>query len=158
VGLNATNPTQPGTPILVAGVPGDKSTAGTGLDGFTVASYAGRNAGIEDNYGATLTGHIGNLAFNPSASTPNFEFTIPNFNSIPGLNPGSGFWVKLYSGSADDGAVGEENTAWIRVPALAAESIPEPATWLAWSLLGLGAAWQRLRMARRAIPEHFGWH
>src|SRR5262249_26249347 len=140
-GLNAQNPSQHGTPILVAGVPGDKSTAGSGIDGFNVASYAGRNAGIEDNYGATLTGHVGSLAFNPSAATPNFEFTIPNLATIPGLNPANGFWVKLYSGSADDGAVGEENSAWIHVPAFAAESIPEPATWLAWTLLGSGAVW-----------------
>jgi hypothetical protein len=157
-GLNASNPSQPGTPILVAGVPGDKSTAGSGLDGFTVASYAGKNAGIEDNYGATLTGHVGNLAFNPSASTPDFEFTIPNFTSIPGLNASSGFWVKLYSGSADDGAVGEENTAWIRVPALAAESIPEPSTWLAWTLLGAGAAWQARKKTRHAALGYFGSH
>ena len=106
--VNPNNPSVPGTTLVVAGVPADKSTAGTGIDGFTVAKYAGTNAGIEDNSGATLTGHVGNLAFNPSTTNPNFEFTIPNFNSIPGLNPTSGFWVKLYSGSADDGAVGEE--------------------------------------------------
>jgi hypothetical protein len=150
-GLNTTNPNLPGTPNLVAGVPGDKSTAGTGIDGFTVASYAGRNAGIEDNYGATLTGHVGTLAFNPSSTNPNFEFSIPNFTTIPGINPTTGFWVKLYSGSADDGAVGEENSAWIRVPAFAAESIPEPATWLGWSLLCGAAVWRLRKVARRGV-------
>ena len=129
-------------------MPADKSSAGSGIDGFTVASYAGSNAGIENNYGATLTGHVGTLAFDPSSANPSFEFTIPNFNSIAGLNPASGFWVKLYSGSADDGSVGEESTAWIHVPAFAAESIPEPTTWLAWTLLGGGAVWHR-RLVRR---------
>jgi hypothetical protein len=145
---NPTNPNLPGTPLIVAGVPADKTTAGSGIDGFTVASYAGNNGGIENNYGATLTGHVGNLAVNPSASTPDFEFTIPNFSTIPGISMSQGFWVKLYSGSADDGSVGEENSAWIRVPALAAQSIPEPATWLAWTLLGGGAAWRRWRQAK----------
>ena len=54
------------------------------------------------------------------------------------------FWVKVYAGSPDDGSVGEENSQWMRVPAFAAQGIPEPATWLAWSLLvGGGAVWRR---------------
>jgi hypothetical protein len=154
---NPNNPNQPGTPLFVAGVPANKATAGTGIDGFTVASYAGNNAGIEDNYGAPLTGHVGTLAFNPTSANPNFEFTVPNFNTIAGLNPTSGFWVKLYSGSADDGAVGEESSAWIHVPAFAAESIPEPASLLAWTLMGGGAVWLR-RSARRGVSGRLNSH
>jgi hypothetical protein len=149
-GMNPNNPNVPGAPVIVAGVPGDKSTAGSGIDGFTVATYAGKNAGIEDNYGTPLTNNMGNLVFNPSSAHPDFEFTIPNFNTIAGLSSTSGFWVKIYSGSADDGAVGEENSSWVHVPALAAEAIPEPATWLAWSLLGGGAVWHG-RKARRGV-------
>jgi hypothetical protein len=145
---NPNNANLPGSPLVVAGVPADKTTAGSGIDGFTVANYAGNGGGIENNYGSTLSGHVGSLAFNPSASNPNFEFTIPNFATIAGLSVNQGFWVKLYSGSADDGSVGEESSAWIHVPALAAESIPEPATWLAWTLLGGGAAWRRWRKAK----------
>ena len=33
------NLSQPGTPLIVAGVPADKTIAGTGTDGFTVSSY-----------------------------------------------------------------------------------------------------------------------
>jgi hypothetical protein len=138
------NPTLPGTPLFVAGVPADKSAAGTGIDGFTVANYKGLNAGIQNNYGSTLTGHVGALAFNPSAAHPNFEFTVTNFSTIPGIDPTVGFWVKVYAGSPDDGSVGEENSQWIHVPAFAAETIPEPTTWLAWTLLvGGGAVWRR---------------
>lgn len=145
---NPNNPTQPGTPIIVAGVPADKSTAGSGTDGFTVASYAGNNAGIQNNYGQALAGHVGTLAFDPSSAHPNFEFTIPSFNTIPGLDPTAGFWVKVYAGSPDDGSVGEENSQWIHVPSFAPETIPEPATWLAWALLGGGgAAWRRRKKA-----------
>jgi hypothetical protein len=163
VAFAATDPNHPAqlptSPLFVAGVPGDKSTAGSGIDGFTVASYAGKNAGIEDNYGAALTGHVGTLAFNPSSTNPSFEFTIPQFTSISGLNPSSGFWVQLYSGSADDGAVGEEKTAWVHVPAFAAESIPEPTTWLAWALLaGGGAAWRRRSASRLGVSVRSGSH
>jgi hypothetical protein len=145
---NPTHPNLPGSVIFVAGVPADKTTAGAGIDGFNVASYAHNGGGIENNYGATLTGHVGALAFDPSSAHPGFEFTIPNFATIAGLNPTQGYWIKLYSGSADDGSVGEESSAWTHVPTLAAEAIPEPATWLAWTLLGGAGAW-RLRRNQR---------
>jgi hypothetical protein len=142
---NPGDPTQHGTPILVAGVSADKAAAGIGTDGFNVAQFAGINAGIQNNYGATLAGHVGALAFDPSGDHPNFEFTITQFSTIAGLDPSAGFWVKVYAGSPDDGSVGEESSQWIRVPAFAPQTIPEPATWLAWSLLAGGAAWARLR-------------
>jgi hypothetical protein len=147
---NPGDPSHPGTPIVVAGVPADKTTPGaTGTDGFLVASYKGTDAGIQNNYGSPLTGHMGTLAFDPSSSHPNFEFNITNFNSIPGIDPSAGFWLKVYSGTPDDGSVGEENSQWIHVPAFAPETIPEPATWLAWTLLaGGGAVWQLRKKAR----------
>jgi hypothetical protein len=102
------------------------------------------NAGIQNNYGSTLDGHVGTLAFNPSADHPNFEYTVTNFNTIPGIDTAAGFWIKVYAGSPDDGSVGEENSQWIHVPAFAPETIPEPTTWLAWTLLvGGGAIWRR---------------
>jgi hypothetical protein len=147
---NPGDPNHPGTPVVVAGVPADKSTPGAiGTDNFDVAGYKGINAGIQNNYGTPLSGHMGALAFDPSSSHPNLEFTIPNFNTIPGIDPAAGFWVKIYAGSPDDGSVGEENSQWIRVPSFASETIPEPATWLAWTLLvGGGAVWRRQRKSR----------
>ena len=143
---NPGNPTQPGTAIAVAGVPADKSTAGPGTDGFNVASYKGISAGIQNNYGSSLSNNLGTLAFNPSQAHPNFEFTVNNFNQIPGLDPTAGFWVKIYAGSPDDGSVGEETSQWIRVPSFAPETIPEPAAVLTWTLLvGGGALWRRRR-------------
>lgn len=147
---NPSNSSQPGTPLLVAGVPADKSTAGSGTDGFTVANYAGNNGGVQNSYGSTMTGHVGNLAFDPSSQHPGFEFTITNFSQIQGLNSSQGFWVKVYAGSGTDIGVGEENSAWIHVPAIAAEAIPEPTTWTAWALLVGGAAiWRRRRWTTR---------
>lgn len=139
---NSTNSSQPGQIIALAGVPA--GTKGGGLDGFTVAKYAGLNVGIQNNYGATLTNNLGSLAFNPDAAHPNFEFTIKNFSKIsPSLDPSVGFWIRAYAGSPDDGPVGEETTQF-HVPAFAPEKIPEPTTWMAWSLLA-GAAAVRLR-------------
>ena len=99
--------------MVVAGVPADKTTAGTwALDGFNVASFKAQSIGaqtigIENSYGATLTNNLGTLAFDPSAAHPGFEFTISNFSKIPGLNPANGFWVELYAGSTSDVIAGE---------------------------------------------------
>ncbi len=143
------HPGLPGTPVAVAGVPADKSTAGPGLDGFNVAAYKNNPTGIEDNYGKTLAANLGALAFDPSASHPGFEFTIKNFSKIPGLNPASGFWISLYAGSTDDVIAGEATHPLTRVPSLAQQTItPEPATLLPWTFVA-GTAWFSLRRRAR---------
>lgn len=146
-GINPNDAGQPGTMIAVAGVPSDKSVGGTGIDGFTVAHYKGMTTqGIQNNYGSILTNNVGNLAFDPSAAHPGFEFTIKNFSKIsPSLDPHQGFWIQAYAGSPDDNPIGEEKTGFIRVPALEEFHIPEPTTWLAWSLVAGAAAAYRLR-------------
>jgi len=127
----------PGAPILVAGVPADKSAAGPGLDGFTVARYKGLvSQGIEQNYGATLPNNLGALAYDPSKDHPGFEFTVANFSKIaPGLDPTRGFWIQAYAGSPDDNPIGEERTKFVYVPGFSPDTIPEPATLLAWTFL-----------------------
>jgi hypothetical protein len=134
---------------FVAGVPADKSTAGSGIDGFNVASFKGIVGGIQNNYGATLTNNMGALAFNPDAAHPNFEFTITNFSQAPGMNPSQGFWIKAYAGSPDDAGIGEEQTAMLFIPAIAPQSIPEPTTLMGWGVAIGGAGWWRRRRARR---------
>src|SRR5208283_1013451 len=37
--VSTTNPTQPGTPLVIVGVPADKSQSGKGIDGFTVSKF-----------------------------------------------------------------------------------------------------------------------
>ncbi len=123
-------PSSPGIPVVVAGVPADKSEAGKGTDGFTVASYKNTSLGIEYNYGATLTNNLGSLAFNPSAQHPGFEFSIPNFSKIPGLNPQNGYWISLYAGSTDDVVAGESSLPLTRIPLLGEQNIPPPPTQL----------------------------
>ena len=144
--VNAASPAQPGAAVAIAGIPADKTTAGTGIDGFTVAKFNAANAssGLAYQFGAALPQNTGTLAFDPSPSHPQLEFTIPNFSKIPGLDPSKGFWISAYAGSSLDGVAGEAYLAWSKVPVNAAQSIPEPATWLAWSL-GAGAMAWRLR-------------
>ncbi len=147
VGSSPSNTSTPGQPIIVAGVPADKSTASsTGLDGFTVASYKGLTSqGIQYNYGTILPSNQGSLAFDPSAAHPNFEFTINNFSKISStLDPTKGFWIQAYAGSAQDGPIGEEVTGLIKIPAFQNQNIPEPTTWLAWTLV-LGGSLRQLR-------------
>jgi hypothetical protein len=144
--VNAASLAQPGAAVAIAGIPADKTTAGPGIDGFTVAKFNAANAssGLAYQFGAALPQNTGNLAFDPSPSHPQLEFTIPNFSKIPGLNPSQGFWISAYAGSSLDGVAGEAYLAWSKVPVNAAQSIPEPATWLAWSLATGAIAW-RLR-------------
>jgi hypothetical protein len=148
--INLTNPNQPGSPTVIAGVPADKSKVGSGtIDGYTVSQYSG-GAGLQYSFGQQLPQFTGNLAFDPSAAHPQLEFTIPNFSKIPGLNGLHGYWLSMYAGSAQDIVAGEAGTGWVKVPQSEAQQIPEPATWLAWMVLA-AAAVGRCR-ARRACP------
>ena len=145
------HPGMPGIPLVVAGVPADKSQAGPGLDGFNVASYRNNALGIENNFGKTLTANLGALAFDPSAAHPGFEFTVKNFSKIQGLNPANGFWISLYAGSTDDVIAGETSLMLTRLPALAQQTLtPEPAALLSWTFIA-GGAWLGLR--RRSRPN-----
>ena len=140
----------PGTPVLIAGVPADKSLAGTGTtDSFTVAPYRNVNLGLGYNFGKALTGNVGNIIFDPSAAHPGLEFTINHFSKVSGLDPTKGIWVKAYAGSPDDVIVGEAALDFVRLPSLAEEQIPEPTTILGWSLVA-GAAALRWRLKRRS--------
>ena len=153
--VNFSNPSQPGTPVVVAGVPADKSVAGTGTDGYTVSTYNAAkadNGGLAYSFGTSLPQNMGNLAYDPSRAHPQLELTIKNFSKIPGLNPANGFWIEAYAGSAVDGVAGEAYLPWTKVPVTAAQQIPnspEPTTWLAWTLV-IGAAACRFRGRIRA--------
>ncbi|WZO96790.1 hypothetical protein EP7_003795 [Isosphaeraceae bacterium EP7] len=136
-----------GAPVLIAGVPADKSQAGTGINGFNVAAYKPSNMGIAYNYGKTLTDHMGALAFDPSAEHPGFEFTITNFSKIVGLDPSKGFWVQAFAGSPDDIVAGEDSVPLTRIGPLSPQ-VPEPTTVVAWGSVLLGGALWRSRRRR----------
>jgi hypothetical protein len=155
--VNFSNPSQPGTPVVVAGVPADKTVAGTGTDGYTVSTYNAANAangGLAYSFGTSLPQHMGNLAYDPSPAHPQLEFTIANFSKIPGLHPSNGYWIAAFAGSAMDVVAGEAYLSWTNVPITAAQQIPnvpEPATWLTWTwTLVIGAAVCRFRGRIRA--------
>jgi len=91
----------PPAPVIVAGVSGVKAQAGAGLDGFSVAKGKGDGQAPYDlvsSFGARIP-NSGNLAFDPSAAHPGFEFTITNFSKITGTNPANGFVVTVQDGS-----------------------------------------------------------
>jgi len=147
-GMNRSDLSKVGQNLIVAGIPSDKAHAGTGLIGFTVATLTGNsNSALQHNYGTALPSHTGALAFKPSAEHPGFEFTITNFSKISPefMDPKEGFWIKAYLGSPDDTSIGEEATAWMKIPAFSPEVVPEPATWLAWSVAAATIGGCRLR-------------
>lgn len=141
-----------GTPQVLAGVPGEKSQSGAGLDGFNIALNTDNGLGLANSYGATLSSNLGNLAFDPSASHPGFEFTIKNFSKLPGYNPNASYSLVAFAGSPDDG-VEEEG---VRFAAVSAEHIqvPEPASWLAWSIGLAGASVLGRRRRRRQTSSN----
>jgi hypothetical protein len=140
----------PGVPVVIAGIPADKSKAGSGtIDGFTVSQDTNTPGLPQYSFGQQLPQYTGNLAFNPSAAHPDLEFTIKNFSKIPGLNASNGYYMQVYAGSAQDIVSGEVSSGWLKVPALQQQAIPEPTSWLAWLVLaGAGAAGGFRRRAR----------
>jgi len=151
--VNLTNLSQPGTPVIVAGVPADKTTAGAGIDGFTVSGFNATKAatsGLAYAFGTSLPQYMGNLAYDPTSAHPQLEFTIKNFSKIPGLDPASGFWISAYAGSSQDGVAGEAYLSWSKIPANAEQNIPEPATCLAWMIATAAAACRFRRSGRRS--------
>ncbi len=147
---NPNNPTVPGTPVVIAGIPADKTKNGPGIDGFTVSSINNSQAsgGVGYMFGQNLPQNQGNLAFDPTPAHPQLEFTIKNFNQL--IDPSKGYWIEGFAGSAEDRYVGETNLGWTKIPQLAAQNIPEPSTWLAWSLASGMVAWRLRRRRNRA--------
>jgi hypothetical protein len=145
---SATNAAEMGVPALIAGVPADKSVAGSGTAGFTVSNYRNVELGLGYNFGSQLANNSGTMAFNPSAEHPNVEFTITNL-SQSGIDPTKGFWMTAYAGSPDDVVAGEASLGWTKVPASSQQEIPEPATLAGWSLVGGLALWAHRRRRRQ---------
>ncbi|AMV39765.1 hypothetical protein [Planctomyces sp. SH-PL62] len=144
------NPGTPGEVVAIAGVPADKSLNGQGTNGFTVANVdlSRSSGGLAYMFGTPLDNnkHLGNLAFDPSPSHPQLEFTIANFKGL--IDPSKGFWVMAYAGSGLDGVAGETYMGWRHIAPLGEQGIPEPATVLAWTLVVGGLAW-RTRSRRK---------
>jgi hypothetical protein len=147
---NPATPTQPGNPVAIAGIPSDKSLAGSGTDGFTVAHYNGSSGELQNSFGTAFSGVTGTLAFNPSSAHPELEYSISNF-SATGINPSQGFWMNLYAGSGADVVAGEVGTGWVYIPPEQPQVItPEPTTFLVWAGLAGGMAWGFRRRLRRS--------
>ena len=161
------------SPVIVAGVPGNKavSPAGT-IDGFTVASFQGPKTLTGYSFGTTMGANLGQVAYDPSSTHPDLEFTVKNFSKIPGLNAlAKGFYVSAYTGTESTTIVGKSYIddilvapplgepqklgnppTGVTVPVPPAILTPEPATLLAWGLVAGGAGWRvrrRLRPANR---------
>ncbi len=155
--FNASNPP---APTIVAGVPGDKSQVGPGVDGFNVATYAPRGSSLGPNYdlvtsfGSTIAAaNVGaaggsNLAFDPSAAHPGFEFSIANFSKLLGYDPLKGFVLSTQDGSINSIVTGKDYVPSTLVTFPQAQNLPEPTTWLAWALMAGGVGWRyRRRLA-----------
>jgi hypothetical protein len=138
--------TNSGSPGFLAGVPGDKSTAGAGLNGFTIAEFTGSGLGLANSYGAVMSNQMGGLFFDPSAANPDFEFAIRNFSKVPGYDPTKGFGLIAFAGTPDD-TYEEEGALFPRV---GGQQVPEPASLVGWAAFAAAGAVWRLRRRSRA--------
>jgi hypothetical protein len=145
--FNPSNPSAPGATQIIAGIPADKTLAGSGIDGFAVDKLNPSTALLQNAFGSAISGVSGNLAFNPSSAHPELEFSISNFNKS-GIDPTKGFWIELYAGSGQDVVAGEAGLIWTWVPPVEPQEIPEPTTLLVWTGLAGGMAWG-FRRSRR---------
>ncbi len=164
-------------PVVVAGVPANKANSPAGsLDGFNVATVNDsiyKVSGIAQAYGTALSSNLGQLAYDPSAAHPDFEFTIKNFSKIPGLNAlTNGFYISAYAGTGTTIIVGKSAIADtlvgsplnqpqnlenppgpITVPVPPSVQTPEPTTILAWGLVAGGAGWRVRRRLRHSVQS-----
>ncbi|WP_165069885.1 hypothetical protein [Paludisphaera rhizosphaerae] len=154
--FNPADPSKPGQVVAIAGVPADKSLNGPGINGYTVSTVdTSREAGgLAYMFGKTMPQYMGNLAFDPSPSHPQLEFSIKDIKSLANLGgDNTGFWVRFYAGSGLDGVAGETYMDWTYIPSTTpvpqTTSTPEPATVLTWSLVASGLAWRTVRRARK---------
>ncbi len=138
----------PGNAVAIAGVPADKSLNGLGTNGFTVSTIDTSRAagGLGYMFGTPMNQHLGNLAFDPTPSHPQLEFSIAKFSQL--VDPKEGFWVAGYAGSGLDGVAGESNLGWHYIGPLAEQVIPEPTTVVAW-VLACGGIALRLRSRKK---------
>ncbi len=94
--VNSSNPSVPGTPMVIAGVPADKTKNGPGTDGFTVStvSTAQSSGGLGYMFGTNLLNNQGNLRsiprlLIPSSSsrsrTSTSSSTLPTDSGLRGL-------------------------------------------------------------------------
>ncbi|WP_337176888.1 hypothetical protein [Paludisphaera sp.] len=152
---NPNDVNKPGEIVAIAGIPADKSLNGPGINGYTVSSVdmSRASGGLAYMFGKTMPEYMGNLAYDPSPSHPQLEFTVKNFKELLGLtNKGGGFWVTAYAGSALDGVAGETYLNWTFVPGtelVPQIPVPEPAAVLAWALIGGAVAWKARRRPAR---------
>jgi hypothetical protein len=116
-----------GTWDVIAGVSG---TADIG--GFTVANFVYLEPGHvflpPYNFGAPLPGNTG-IHTTPAAGTPDLEFTITNFSTLPGQDPSvGGFRVTAFMGSLTDDGIGEDFIDYEQNPHTIATIVSSAAT------------------------------
>jgi hypothetical protein len=135
-------------PDVVAGIPVVKASGKDGLESFQLAKYNDTPAGLAFGFAGTnvngtdLMSFLGAKAVDTSLSAPDMEFEITKFSQLAKMfNPlfnsnDLTLGIVAFAAGLDDVIVGEDSVPYQAVSPL---QIPEPATFLAWSALAVGA-------------------
>ncbi len=152
-------------PDVVAGIPVIKPTGPDGkpLDGiasFQLAKYNDTPAGLAFGFAGTqlngtdLMSHLGAKSIDTSASAPDIEFEITRFSELvrqfdPLYDTNDiTLGIVAFAAGLDDVIVGEDSVPYQAVSPL---QIPEPAAFLAWSAMIVGAV--AARRFRRGLAS-----
>jgi len=101
---------QDGTYDVIGGISGL-----TDITGFSVNTFSGAFF-PPFNFGTPLAGNIGTVSASPSASSPDLEFSITQWSSLPNQDSDVGFSVGAFCGSLQDAGIGEDFIAYTQSP------------------------------------------
>jgi hypothetical protein len=153
--INLTAPTfVAGTANIGSGQTAAEAGRGSGLDGFNVATYTGGTVpgtmNLLAGFGTTLSTGMGNLAFSPSTTTPDYEFSIANFSQVLGASPNKGVVLMVQDGQINIDTSKDEIVGVGLQPQVIPPNTPEPSTVVIWVGLAGGMAWGYRRRSRRS--------
>jgi len=100
---------------IIAGISGL-----TDYSGFSVSTFAGPFF-PPYNFGSPLPTNTGTVSPNPSPVTPDLEFSIINWSSLPGNDGDFSFCVSAFLGSLQDDGIGEDFVSYCQSPDICIE-------------------------------------
>jgi len=111
---------QDGNYDVIAGISGVTNYSGFSVNEFTGAFFP------PFNFGTTLPSNTGTISANPSSSSPDLEFSILNWSTLPNHDGDLGFNVGAFLGSLEDAGIGEDFLVYSHITSTVVGITAEP--------------------------------